>query len=68
VVAVVQTGGRPGTAGMLEGLEIIPPATAASLGAAAGEMDLAAVLARRPQVALVDELAHSNLPDLGHAS
>ena len=68
VVAVVQTSGRPVTAGMLEGLEIIPSATPASLGAAAGDMDLGAVLARRPQVALVDELAHSNLPGLGYAS
>src|SRR5438034_3204504 len=50
VVAGVQTSGRPVTAGMLEGLEIIPPARAASLGAAAGDMDLGAVLARRPQV------------------
>jgi two-component system sensor histidine kinase KdpD len=45
VVAGVQTGGRPFTAGMLEGLEIIPPATAAFSGAAAGDMDLGAVLA-----------------------
>jgi two-component system, OmpR family, sensor histidine kinase KdpD len=68
VVAGVQTGGRPFTAGMLEGLEIIPPATAAFTGAAAGDMDLGAVLARRPQVALVDDLAHSNLPGRGYAS
>jgi two-component system sensor histidine kinase KdpD len=52
---------------MLEGLEIIPPATAESPGATAGDMDLGAVLARRPQVALVDELAHSNLPGPGYA-
>jgi K+-sensing histidine kinase KdpD len=45
---------------MLEGLEIVPPAAVASPGAAAGDMDLGAVLARRPQVALVDELAHGN--------
>jgi two-component system sensor histidine kinase KdpD len=68
VVAGVQTGGRPVTAGMLEGLEIIPPATAAFTGAAAGDMHLGAMLARRPQVALVDDLAHSNLPGLGYAS
>jgi two-component system, OmpR family, sensor histidine kinase KdpD len=53
VVADVQTGGRPVTAGMLAGLEIVP--------------DLGAVLARRPEVALVDELAHSNVPGLGYA-
>src|SRR5207247_3452630 len=55
VVAGVQTRGRPVTAGLLAGLEIIPPAACG--GAACGEMDLAAVLARGPQVALVDELA-----------
>jgi two-component system sensor histidine kinase KdpD len=68
VVAGVQTGGRPFTAGMLAGLEIIPPAPAAFTGAAAGDMDLGAVLARAPQVALVDDLAHSNLPGRGYAS
>ena len=68
VVASVQTVGRPVTTGMLADLEIVPPAAAPSLGAAAGDIDLGAVLARRPQVALVDELAHSNLPGLGHAS
>ena len=66
VVAAVQTSGRPVTAAMLEGLEVIPPAIAASLGAAGGVMDLGAVLARRPQVALVDELAYSNLPGLAY--
>jgi two-component system, OmpR family, sensor histidine kinase KdpD len=68
VVAGAETHGRPGTAGLAEGLEIIPSATVASRGAVAEEMDLGAVLARRPQVALVDELAHSNLPGPGHAS
>jgi two-component system, OmpR family, sensor histidine kinase KdpD len=68
VVVGVQASGRPVTTGMFEGLEIIPPATAASPGAAAGDMDLGAVLARRPQVALVDELAHGNLPGPGYAS
>ena len=67
VVAGVQTSGRPGTAGMLAGLEIVPPATAESPGAATGDMDLGAVLARRPEVALVDELAHSNVPGRGYA-
>jgi two-component system sensor histidine kinase KdpD len=68
VVAAVQTHGRAGTAGLLEGLEIIPPATPASGHAVAGEMDLDAVLARQPQVALVDELAYSNLPGAGYAT
>ena len=68
VVASVQTHGRPGTAGLLRGLEIIPPAQAVFRGMGAEEMDLGAVLARRPQVALVDELAHRNLPGPGHAA
>jgi K+-sensing histidine kinase KdpD len=67
VVAGVQARGRPVTAGMLTGLEIVRPATAESPGAATGDMDFGAVLARRPEVALVDELAHSNLPGLGYA-
>jgi two-component system sensor histidine kinase KdpD len=67
VAVGVQTRGRPGTAGLLEGLQVIPPA-AASRGAITGDMDLGAVLARRPQVALVDELAHGNPPGPGHAA
>jgi two-component system sensor histidine kinase KdpD len=68
VVAAVQTHGRAGTAGLLEGLEIIPPVMPASQDGVAGEMDLGAVLARQPQVALVDEPAHNNLPGAGHAT
>jgi two-component system sensor histidine kinase KdpD len=68
VVASVQTHGRPGTARLLRGLEIMPPAKVASRGMVAEEMDVAAVLARRPQVALVDELAHRNAPGPGHAT
>jgi two-component system sensor histidine kinase KdpD len=48
VVAGVQTRGRLVTAGLLEGLEIIPPAAAASGGGVAGEMDPGAVLAQAP--------------------
>ena len=68
VVAAVETHGRPGTAGLLEGLEIIPPAIVACQDTVAEEMDLGAVLARRPQVALVDRLAHGNPPGPGHAT
>jgi two-component system sensor histidine kinase KdpD len=68
VVAAVETHGRPGTARLLEGLEIIPPVTVACQGTVAEEMDLGAVLARRPQVALVDTLAHGNPPGPGHAT
>ena len=60
VVGCAETHGRPHTAGLLAGLEVIPPAAIPCQGATAEEMDLGAVLARRPQVALVDDLAHSN--------
>jgi len=59
-VAHVETHGRPHTRALLEGLEVIPPATVPYRGTAVKEMDLAAVLARRPQVALVDDFADCN--------
>ncbi len=62
VVAFAETHGRRRTAGQLAGLPVIPRARIAYRGAVFEEMDLAAVLARRPQVALVDELAHTNVP------
>ena len=68
VVASVATHGRPGTARLLAGLEIIPPAAVAPGDTAAGRLDLDAVLARKPQVALLDALAHRNPPGPGHAT
>ena len=65
VVARVQTHGRPYTQALLAGLDIIPGAAVPNLGAAA-EMDLGAVLARRPDVTLVDELADRSLLRTGH--
>jgi len=62
VAALVETHGRRQTAAMAEGLEAIPRRTMSYRGAAFTEMDLDAVLARHPQVALVDELAHTNVP------
>ena len=47
---------------LIEGFEVVPRATVTYRGTTLEEMDLAAVLARRPQVALVDELAHTNAP------
>lgn len=67
VVGYVETYGRPRTEQMLAGLEIIPRRTVHSRGGAFPEMDLDALLARRPQVALVDELAHSNVPGCRNA-
>ncbi|WP_165699168.1 sensor histidine kinase, partial [Candidatus Frankia alpina] len=61
VVALVETHGRQHTAAMLDGLEVIPRRFAEHRGATFTEMDLDAVLARRPKVAVVDELAHTNV-------
>ena len=62
VIGLVEAHGRRLTADMAEGLELVPRRTLVYRGRAFTEMDLDAVLARRPQVALVDELAHSNVP------
>jgi len=66
VVAVVETHGRAGTAGLLPGLEVVPRREALHRGVSLSELDLDAVLARRPDVALVDELAHTNAPGSRH--
>lgn len=62
IVAVVETHGRAATAAMTEGLEILPRRTVSHRGVELTEMDLDAILERRPDVALVDELAHTNAP------
>jgi len=65
VVGIVHTHGRPHTAERLAGLEVVPPKKVTYRGVVLEEMDLEAVLARSPQVALVDELAHTNVPGSG---
>ena len=67
VVGLLETHGRKLTAAMAEGLEIVPRRTMTHRGATFTEMDLDAVLARHPQVALIDELAHSNVPGCRNA-
>lgn len=62
VVGVVETHGRAETAGLLGGLERVPLRRIDYRGVTLEEMDVDAVLARRPTVALVDELAHTNAP------
>ena len=62
VVGFVETHGRQHTAEMVEGLEVVPRRTLAYRDATFEEMDVDAVLARHPKVALVDELAHTNVP------
>src|SRR5580700_7077910 len=62
VVAFVETHGRPHTAEQIGDLEVVPRARVAYRGTEFEEMDLDAVLARHPEVALVDEFAHTNVP------
>jgi two-component system, OmpR family, sensor histidine kinase KdpD len=62
VVAVVETHGRAATSSLLDGLEVLPRRTVTHRGVSLDEMDLAGVFARRPDIALVDELAHTNAP------
>ncbi len=66
VVALVETHGRKDTEALLAGLEIVPLRRVPYRGQYLAEMDIDAVLARRPGLALVDELAHSNAPDSRH--
>ncbi|GGX25025.1 sensor histidine kinase [Streptomyces chartreusis] len=65
VVAFAECHGRPRTAAMLDGLEVVPPVRCAHRGGEFEELDLAAVLDRRPEVAVVDDLAHGNVPGGG---
>jgi two-component system sensor histidine kinase KdpD len=62
VIGLVETHGRVETAKLIEGLEIIPRRSQLYRGIAMEEMDVDAILRRNPQVALVDELAHTNIP------
>jgi two-component system sensor histidine kinase KdpD len=62
VIGFVETHGRVQTAQMAEGLEVVPRRNLEYRGSTFTEMDIDAVLARHPEVALVDELAHTNVP------
>ncbi|MEU9131049.1 sensor histidine kinase KdpD [Kitasatospora sp. NPDC048540] len=62
VAGLVEDHDRPLTAALAEGLETVPRRLLTHRGARFAELDLDALLARRPQVALVDELAHTNVP------
>jgi len=66
VVGIAETHGRVETEALLRGLEIIPRQQINYRGRVFGEMDVAAVLGRKPQLALVDELAHTNIPGSRH--
>jgi two-component system sensor histidine kinase KdpD len=62
VVGLVETHDRPRTAELLHGMEIIPRRTLVYRGVDLTDLDVDAVLARRPRIVLVDELAHTNVP------
>lgn len=66
VVGLVETHGRVETAKLVEGLEVLPRRQVAYQRRTVDEMDVDALLARKPQVALVDELAHRNAPGSRH--
>ena len=61
VLALVETHEREPTAALVTGLELIPRHEFTHRGVSLGDMDLAAVLTRAPEIALVDELAHTNV-------
>jgi two-component system sensor histidine kinase KdpD len=65
VVGLVECHGRRLTEQLIDGLEVIPCKTVEYRGTRLEEMDLDAVLRRRPQIALIDELAHTNVPGSG---
>jgi two-component system, OmpR family, sensor histidine kinase KdpD len=62
VVGFVECHGRPLTERLLEGLEVVPRKVVDYRGSRLEEMDLDALLRRRPKIALIDELAHTNVP------
>jgi two-component system sensor histidine kinase KdpD len=65
VIGFVECHGRPRTEEMIGDLEVVPRKQVEYRGSALAEMDLDAVLARHPRVALIDELAHTNVPGSG---
>ena len=62
VLAFIETHGRDETAALIEGLEVVPRRHVEYRGVVVEDMDLDSVLARRPAVAVVDEIAHTNVP------
>src|ERR1700677_334825 len=66
VVGVVETHGRKGIAELIPQLEVVPRMKLDYKGTVFEEMDVDAIIARHPQVVLVDELAHTNIPGSKH--
>ncbi len=67
VIGLVETHGRAAIAALTGGLELVPRRQLEYRGIVVEEMDVDAILARKPQVVLVDELAHANIPGSRHA-
>lgn len=67
VVGIVETHGRPETGALLQGLPQVPRRKLEHRGRVLDELDLDALLERKPRLALVDELAHTNVPGSRHA-
>ena len=65
VIGFVECHGRRSTEELIEGLEVVPKRLVEYRGSRFEEMDLTAVLERHPEVVLVDELAHTNVPGSG---
>jgi two-component system sensor histidine kinase KdpD len=66
VIGLLETHGRVETQALAEGLPVVPPRRVTYRGTDLSEMDLPAILRRKPELVLVDELAHSNAPGLEH--
>ena len=66
VIGLLETHGRAETEALADGLEIVPRRRVAYRGVALEEMDLPGILARAPELCLIDELAHTNAPGLEH--
>lgn len=66
VIGIVETHGRAATASQIEGLEVVPRRIVEHRRVTLSELDLDAVLARHPDVALIDEFAHTNAPGSRH--
>jgi two-component system, OmpR family, sensor histidine kinase KdpD len=66
VIGYLESHGRAETVAQGEGLEVVPRRTVSYRGAPLQEMDLPAVLAREPELCLIDELAHTNAPGVEH--
>src|SRR5579884_748365 len=67
VIGYVETHGRPQTQAQIGDLEIVPRKKVEYRGVTLAEMDTDAIIARHPKVALIDELAHTNVPGSKHA-